>query len=223
MIRTLAPLAVLVLATLASACAAPEGSVDTDETNELNTRKGTFQYRVGTANEAHFDGSSPPGGNGVRASGDGQGWVRIDLSAGPHTVQFARRSSHSIDTTETFSFTIVGGQVNEPDLGDVIFTRPEITACSDDDSMGPGDQTAVVTMFVNSFTPFTTTIKVGGSVEFDFGADPHNVIFDRITGAPADIQQTVNRKVSRTFTVAGKFPYECRLHPGMNGEVVVTP
>jgi plastocyanin len=105
----------------------------------------------------------------------------------------------------------------------LLATAALIAGCSDDDSMGPGDGTAVVTMFVNSFTPFTTTIKVGGSVEFDFGADPHNVIFERITGAPADIQQTVNRKVSRMFTVVGKFPYECRLHPGMSGEVVVTP
>ena len=97
-----------------------------------------------------------------------------------------------------------------------------IAGCSDDDPTGPGEQTAVVTMFVNSFSPFTTTIKVGRSVEFDFGADPHNVIFDRLTGAPADIQTTVNQKVARTFTVIGKFPYECRLHPGMNAEVVVT-
>jgi plastocyanin len=72
-----------------------------------------------------------------------------------------------------------------------------------------------------SFVPFTTTISAGGSVIFDFPSEPHNVIFERVTGAPADIQQTRNRRVSRTFSVAGNFPYDCTLHPGMSGVVVV--
>jgi plastocyanin len=72
------------------------------------------------------------------------------------------------------------------------------------------------------FSPASLTIAVGGTVWFDFPARDHNVIFDRTrTGAPADIPPTISRRVSRVFPTAGTFPYECRLHPGMIGEVVV--
>ena len=80
---------------------------------------------------------------------------------------------------------------------------------------------ATVSMPAETFTPFTTAIIVGGMVHLDFPALPHNVIFDRVTGAPADILATSNRTVSRTFPAAGTFPYNCTLHPGMSGVVVV--
>ena len=97
-------------------------------------------------------------------------------------------------------------------------------ACGDDvtepEEEVPEDA-PVVFMPGFSFSPFTTTIAAGGSVVFEFPAEPHNVIFDRRTGAPQDIQQSVNRRVSRTFGTAGTFPYDCTLHPGMSGQVVV--
>jgi len=80
---------------------------------------------------------------------------------------------------------------------------------------------ATVSMPGFSFSPFTTTIIVGGTVIYDFPALPHNVIFATAAGAPNDIQQTSNRSVSRTFLTAGDFPYDCTLHPGMSGVVVV--
>jgi plastocyanin len=80
---------------------------------------------------------------------------------------------------------------------------------------------ATVQMPGFSFSPFSTTINVGGTVIFDFPAEPHNVIFADVTGAPESIQATSNRRVPRTFLVAGDFPYDCRLHPGMSGIVLV--
>lgn len=87
----------------------------------------------------------------------------------------------------------------------------------------PAADTAFVFMPGFSFSPFTTTIGVGGTVVFDFPSEPHNVVFEAAQGAPADIQQTRNRQVPRTFPRAGEFPYDCTLHPGMSGLVSVTP
>lgn len=98
-------------------------------------------------------------------------------------------------------------------------------ACGSDDPTEPEEEepvgAPVVSMPGFSFSPFTTTITVGGSVIFDFPSELHNVIFDRITGAPTDIQATTNRRVTRTFATRGTFPYDCTLHPGMSGQVIV--
>jgi plastocyanin len=89
----------------------------------------------------------------------------------------------------------------------------------------PGNVAAVVTMQSNTFTPFRASIRAGQTVLWDFPADAHNVIFAKTatTGRPTDIGITSGVAVTRTFTTAGTFPYDCTLHPGMSGEVVVTP
>jgi plastocyanin len=89
----------------------------------------------------------------------------------------------------------------------------------------PGNVAAVVTMQANTFTPFRSTIRVGQTVLWDFPSDAHNVIFVKTvtTGRPVDIGISSSTAVTRTFTAAGTFPYDCTLHPGMSGEVVVNP
>ena len=82
---------------------------------------------------------------------------------------------------------------------------------------------AIVTMPGNSFIPAEVTIRVGEQVFFEFPQSIHNVIFQNKTGAPQDIQQTRNVTIGRTFGVAGQFPYDCTLHPGMVGLVHVNP
>jgi plastocyanin len=75
-----------------------------------------------------------------------------------------------------------------------------------------------------TFTPFRATLKQGGTVNYVFPALAHNVIFERVPGAPADIPgQVTNQTVSRTFPTARLYLYQCTLHPGMNGEIDVVP
>lgn len=75
-----------------------------------------------------------------------------------------------------------------------------------------------------TFTPFRATLKVGGTVDYVFPALAHNVMFERVPGAPNDIPgQVTNQTISRQFNTVRLYRYSCTLHPGMDGEVNVVP
>ena len=73
------------------------------------------------------------------------------------------------------------------------------------------------------FTPPRVTLTVGGTVTFAFGSLAHNVFFDNDpAGAPDNIPDpSANKSVTRTFNTAGTYVYNCHIHPGMRGTVVV--
>lgn len=74
-----------------------------------------------------------------------------------------------------------------------------------------------------SFSPDTVKIAVNGSVTWTFtsGANsPHNVTFGT-PPAGGNIPNTTAGAVTRTFVTAGRFTYQCTLHAGMNGAVIV--
>lgn len=100
-----------------------------------------------------------------------------------------------------------------------------VLSCSGSDSSGikvvPPDA-VVVEMPGNSFSPPNSVVKVNGSVAFDFPGDEHDVTFVPKVGAPASIPVTKNKMVTRTFTTVGVFDYDCKVHPGMSGQVTVT-
>ena len=76
----------------------------------------------------------------------------------------------------------------------------------------------------NIYSPFITDIARTGTVTFYFPQDPdgHNVIFRKgAPGTPADIDILKNTVQSRQFNTAGTFSYDCTVHPGMTGIVVV--
>lgn len=95
-------------------------------------------------------------------------------------------------------------------------------ACGSDLPVTPGGPTpADVFTPGNVFSPFSTVVAVGGTVRFNISGDQHNVIFSRVAGAPPDVNVVRNVVVSRTFTTRGTFTYDCTVHPGMSGQVVV--
>jgi plastocyanin len=71
------------------------------------------------------------------------------------------------------------------------------------------------------FTPKNVAVKAGGSVTWTFGTLSHTVTFVATTGAPASIAETVSATASRTFNTAGDFTYNCTIHAGMSGKVIV--
>lgn len=73
----------------------------------------------------------------------------------------------------------------------------------------------------NTFNPSTLTVAKGTTVTFTFQATTHNVNFANVAGAPTNIPNTANSGVQRLFATAGTFGYDCSLHSGMTGTVIV--
>jgi len=80
---------------------------------------------------------------------------------------------------------------------------------------------SVIATATNQFTPASVDISVGGTVTWTFQAVAHNVTFASGGGAPTNIGNSTNTDVSRTFNTAGTFTYDCTLHGGMTGTVIV--
>ncbi len=92
----------------------------------------------------------------------------------------------------------------------------------------PGDPTPVRDATVQAtpseqFTPGRINLLVGGTVTYAFGSLAHNVFFDNApTGAPDNITApSSNKSVTLTFNTKGTYDYNCHIHPGMRGTVIV--
>jgi len=92
----------------------------------------------------------------------------------------------------------------------------------------PTDPTPVAAATVQAtpseqFTPGRINLTVGGTVTFAFGSLAHNVFFDNDpTGAPDNITApSSNKSVALKFNTKGTYVYNCHIHPGMRGTVVV--
>jgi plastocyanin len=107
-------------------------------------------------------------------------------------------------------------------------TTAALGACGGDSPTAPVDTPPVQAATVQAtpseqFTPGRVTLVAGGTVTFAFGSLQHNVFFDNApAGAPENITApSSNKSVTLTFPTAGTFAYNCHLHPGMKGTVIV--
>jgi plastocyanin len=74
----------------------------------------------------------------------------------------------------------------------------------------------------NAFNPATVTIIRNGTVTWSNNSGvAHNVTFGTATGAPANVTNMAMGSVSRSFSSAGTFSYQCTNHQGMGGQVIV--
>jgi plastocyanin len=85
--------------------------------------------------------------------------------------------------------------------------------------------TATVAVANNSFTPSTLTVPLGTTVTWQWQGmtSAHNVTFDAVSGAPANVSDMTSGSAQRTFNTAGTFSYQCTNHNGMLASVTVTP
>ena len=81
-----------------------------------------------------------------------------------------------------------------------------------------GSTSSSIAIGDNFFSPNSTTVPVGTTVTWTWGTGTtHNVTF--ADGLSSGDQ---NRgSYTRTFHTAGTFAYQCTIHAGMNGEIVV--
>ena len=92
---------------------------------------------------------------------------------------------------------------------------------TDLDTPGTPVQNATVSAGTSErFSPARVDLLRNGTVTWSFASLAHNVTFTS-SGAPANIPDATNTQVARTFPNAGTFNYQCTIHPGMNGRVVV--
>ena len=97
---------------------------------------------------------------------------------------------------------------------------------SDSGPSSPTAKTYDVYTVGNTFSPSFLSIAVGDTVRFNFtpGADNmgHDVTFDATpAGHPASIPVQKTGTTPRAFNTRGSFHYNCFVHPGMQGDVVV--
>ena len=81
-------------------------------------------------------------------------------------------------------------------------------------------QTSSVSVGNNVFSPANIQVAVGTTVTWtwDASAVTHNVTFGDGVGSG---DKGANATFTRTFSAAGTFQYQCTLHPGMAGSVLV--
>jgi plastocyanin len=80
--------------------------------------------------------------------------------------------------------------------------------------------TAAVTLGASSFDPNSVDIAQGGSVTWtNSSGQLHNIMF--AAASIADVNDHSSGSNTRTFTSAGTFSYQCNIHAGMTGSVIV--
>lgn len=93
-------------------------------------------------------------------------------------------------------------------------------ACGGDDGPSGPVPDNEVRVQNNAFSPATRNVSVGTTVIFRWASDAfgHNVTF---SDGPASATKT-SGTYTRTFNAAGTFGYQCTVHEGMTGTIIVS-
>lgn len=101
-------------------------------------------------------------------------------------------------------------------------TGPGVTNPTGGGNTNPAAANSVNATTSDTFDPSSLSVSAGTTVSFVFASTGHNVTFNAVAGSPADITgSNSNTTITRTFNTAGTFPYQCTIHAGMTGTVIV--
>lgn len=153
------------------------------------------------------------------------------------TVQALDQDGHAIAAATGFTFTIGDNTLAQISTsGSVLGIKAGTSEITVSLTRGGVTKTATVNVSVTgtlptqasiaagtnlAFSPDRVVIAAGGTVHFSAGAVAHNVTFEPGNGAPANIPSGASWAVDRNFPTTGNFAFQCTLHPGMNGTVLV--
>jgi len=88
-----------------------------------------------------------------------------------------------------------------------------------------GNKTVDVFTLSSAFSPNFVQIAQGDTVRFTIrpaqNGEGHDVTFNATPGAPPNIKVTLNAVIPLVFSTKGTFHYNCFVHPGMSGDIVV--
>ena len=152
----------------------------------------------------------------------------VALDASGATISGVAGYTFSSATT-TVAETQASGNVIGIGAGTSVITvslsRDGVTATATATATVTGTLPATATVAAGAsdltFTPPTIVVARNANVTYSFGALTHNVTFRTATGAPTNVPNSASTTVARAFPTAGDFTYDCSLHAGMTGMVMV--
>jgi plastocyanin len=128
------------------------------------------------------------------------------VAAGTWTVAVTAPQGYTVSGSSSQSVTVSAGQTAT--VSPFTLAPP------------PASMAVTVDMRDNLFTPTPARVLAGGTVTWvNRGAVQHNSTSDTNLWASGNLNP--NQSYERTFPTAGTFPYNCTLHPGMNGTIIV--
>lgn len=147
----------------------------------------------------------------------------LNASGSPVAASFAWSSNNTgVATVGAGTGTVTGVTVGSATITASAggFSATRVMTVTADEGGGLPPLAAQITMPSTEFVPNAVTIRVGGSVTFIFTNLVHNVQFGG-SGAPANIPDTSNSSIVRTFSTIGSYTIVCSLHAGMTGTITV--
>ena len=155
--------------------------------------------------------ATPPDQNGTAITGlAAPGWTIEDMTIA--VVSGNAVSGVAVGSTRVF-VSVTDGGVTRGDTARIVVTAAPV-----------GSPAHPVNTPGPSFSPGTVTIAIGDSVTWTFLGAVHNVTFvpGGLIPPDGDIpDQASGQVVSRSFTTAGTYQYECTRHANMTGQVLV--